>query len=137
MGDVKLSTHCQDSRANQSAECKKKSVLIGAALCATRAVNRADARGSCEAASTHLIMTAFSPLRRERQRHKPCHAVPENSSMPSKITVIVFQPMLVDKVSVMPPKKAGKKGAQMTPAFDAADADDHEDLQTIIAGDTG
>jgi len=38
---------------------------------------------------------------------------------------------------VMPPKKAGKKGAQMAPAFDAADADDHDDLQTIIAGDAG
>jgi hypothetical protein len=39
--------------------------------------------------------------------------------------------------SVMPPKKAGKKGAQMAPAFDAADNDDRDDLQSIIDGDTG
>jgi hypothetical protein len=37
----------------------------------------------------------------------------------------------------MPPKKSGKKGSQLPPAFDAADADDHDDLQSIIAGDAG
>jgi hypothetical protein len=37
----------------------------------------------------------------------------------------------------MPPKKSGKKGAQLPPAFEAADVDDHDDLQTIIAGDAG
>ena len=127
---------------NQWAECKKKSVLVGADVAAEPcAVNPS----SCSCAwkrvhgRNHLVMRRSLPCDASRvvQRHDPCHAVPENSSMPSKITVIVFQPMLVDKVSVMPPKKAGKKGAQMTPAFDAADADDHEDLQTIIAGDTG
>jgi hypothetical protein len=37
----------------------------------------------------------------------------------------------------MPPKKAGKKGVQLPPAFDAADVDDHEDLQAIITADSG
>jgi hypothetical protein len=37
----------------------------------------------------------------------------------------------------MPPKKAGKKCTQMPPAFDAADHDDHDDLQAIISRDSG